>query len=72
MDAQRYSVTITHELVPTDSSKKPEGPWERTVTMWGTSPEDAKTKVERWAKREFHVRGFTVVARATDAKLATK
>lgn len=69
MDAQRYTVTITSELVPLDGSKSA-GPKTRTVTMWATSPDDAKKKVEYWAKREFHRDGFDVVAHATDAQLA--
>ena len=70
MDTQRYTVTVSHELVARDGSK-PGGPWTRTVTMWATSPDDAKKKVERWAQREFHQNGFVVIAHATDAKLAS-
>jgi hypothetical protein len=38
--------------------------------MWALSPEDAKRKVETWAKREFARPGFKVLANAIEAKLA--
>ena len=67
---QRYSVTVTHELVAPDGRSVAAVPWTRTVTMWALSPEDAKRKVEAWAKREFARPGFKVLANATEAKLA--
>jgi hypothetical protein len=68
MDAQRYTVTVTHELVAGDGSRS--SARTRTATIWAESPEMAKTKVERWAQREFHQSGFIVIAHATEVRLA--
>jgi len=69
MDAQRYIVTVNYELVANDGSGS-EGEKTRTGTLWATSPDDARARMEVWAKLEFRRVGFKVVAHATDAKLA--
>ena len=70
MEAQRYTVTVSYELVARDGSK-PDGPRTKTGTLWATSSNDAKARMEHWAKLEFRRAGFIVVAHASDARLAT-
>ena len=61
MDMHRYAVTLAYPKAVDDGS----GPNTRTVHLWATSPAEAKTAAEGWAKRELRV-----VAHATDAQLA--
>jgi hypothetical protein len=69
MNAQRYLVTVTYERVARDGSGS-EGTRTRSGTLWATSPDDAKARMEHWAELEFRRPGFTVIAHATDAQLA--
>jgi hypothetical protein len=68
---QRYTVTVTYELVAADGAKSGDA-HSRTATIWAGSAAAAEKKVERWAQREFHRPGFTVTAHATDAQLAPR
>ena len=69
MNGQRYTMTVTYELVAPDGSRsdvsKP-----MSATMWAESAAAAQAKVERWARREFRRPGFSVIAHATEARLA--
>jgi len=69
VDAKRYTVTVTHELVALDGSGS-SGAKTRTATIWALSAAIAKEKVEHWAEREFHQQGFAVIAHADDARFA--
>ena len=66
---QRYLVTVSYEHVARDGSK-PDGPKTMSGTMWAKNPDEAKAKMERWAKLEFRRAGFAVISHATEAKLA--
>lgn len=69
MDSQRYSVTLSYEVVT--RGEAPSGATRtRTVTLWAPSEEDARTRAEQWARREFGRAGVTVFARADEAVLA--